>query len=83
MVWDGPLYDGRLEGGRAIATTSCPANTMLFGDWADAAIIEWSALEVNTDPYSEFKSGVVGCRAIWSVDVVVGRPAAFTKATVS
>lgn len=79
------IDDNRMAGYPAAATNSVPADTILFGDWSGVALLEWGALQIGTDPYGVnstlFRSGLVGLRAIWSIDVVVLRPASFAQGT--
>lgn len=57
--WQGQVYKRQ----------SMPASTLLFGDWSTVMIAEWGALELQADPFMKFKQGIVGLRAMWTVDV--------------
>ncbi len=50
-------------------------------DWSSLAIIEWGTPAVEVDPYSSFKSGVVGVRLLVLIDVIVQRLPAFSVAS--
>jgi hypothetical protein len=53
---------------------------MYFGDWAKMVVAEWGVLEVETHPFANFPAGIIGVRAMYSVDVGVRYPAAFSRA---
>ena len=67
----------------ATATTLVPANTLLVGDFSRVTVVffDASAIEVEYDPFTNFKSGVVQFRLIVPVDVVVSPAAAFCVAS--
>jgi len=82
-----PLWDGRLDGAivdgyPAMASNQMPAATMIFGAFSEVIIGEWGTLEVEVNPYANFTAGIVGVRAMASVDVGVRHPAAFSAASV-
>jgi HK97 family phage major capsid protein len=79
-VWQGAFADGQIAGCRAIATSSVPASTLIFGHWPDLLVGDWGGLELMVDPYSDFKTQTVAARALWSVDLVLRRPGSFTVA---
>ena len=70
---------------RGLPTNSVPAAMLLFGDWSSILLLEWGSLEISTDPYgtnsSLFTKGLVGVRAIYTIDVIVLRPKSFSKIT--
>ncbi len=74
-----------LAGYPATVTKCVPDSTLVFGDWSQLAVLNWSTLEIGTDPYGAsstlFKSGLVGIRAIWSTDLVVLHSESFSKIT--
>lgn len=74
-----------LAGYPAVVTKAIPDGSAIFGDWSQLLLLEWGILEVGTDPYGVnsnlFKSGLVGIRAIWTVDAVVLQPKSFVKIT--
>jgi len=74
-----------LGGYPAVVTKAIPDGSLVFGDWSQLMLLEWGILEVGTDPYGVnsnlFKTGLVGIRAIWTVDAVVLQPKSFVKIT--
>lgn len=80
-LWQGNLWDGSLFGIPAMASNQPTAATMIFGDWQELVIAEWGVLEVEVNPFANFQAGIIGVRAIYSMDVGVRRPFAFSRAT--
>ena len=80
-VWGGNLAAGILGGCKAITSLQMPAASMLAGDFSQLVIAEWGVLELAVNPFAGFQSGVVGVRAIYSCDVGVRVPGAFSYAT--
>jgi HK97 family phage major capsid protein len=77
-----PIWDGAtMNGYAALATTGCPSATMIGGDWSQIVIATWGILEIEVNPVAAFAQGIVGMRAIYSVDVGLRYPAAFSVAT--
>jgi len=76
-IWDGQIVNGYL----ALATTGCPSATMIAGDWSQLVIATWGILEISVNPFAAFQQGIVGMRAIYSVDVGLRYPAAFSVAS--
>lgn len=82
MLLEGASHDGIVEGVRTLATTGCPASTIVFGDWGSVYVIEWAGgLQISVDPYTKFAQGIVGVRLLFPVDVFVTRPQSFSVAT--
>jgi hypothetical protein len=54
---------------------------MLYGDWDQVVIAEWGVLQVEVNPYANFQAGIIGVRAMVSVDVGLRYAAAFSLAT--
>jgi HK97 family phage major capsid protein len=81
QLWDGNLWDGTMAGFRAMSSNQVEAAEMFFGDWSEVLIGEWGILEVTTNPYANFQAGIIGVRAIYSVDVGLRHAAAFAFAT--
>jgi HK97 family phage major capsid protein len=77
-AWVGNVWEGSMMGFPAMSTNQVAAATMYFGDWAKLVIGEWGVLEIDTNPYASFAAGIIGVRALYSVDVGVRLPAAFT-----
>lgn len=80
-LWEGNVWDGSMSGFTAMSSNQMPAANMLFGDWAEVVVGEWGVLEIEVNPYANFQAGIVGVRAIYSLDVAVQRPFAFSLAT--
>lgn len=80
-IWEGRLEEGMVDGYRGMASNQMPAATMLFGDFAQLIIAEWGVLEIEANPYADFKAGIVGVRAIASIDIGVRYPTAFSAAS--
>jgi HK97 family phage major capsid protein len=75
--WEGNIWDGSMCGFPAMSSNQIPTAGLLFGDWQELVIGEWGVLEVEVNPYANFKAGIIGVRAIYSMDVAVRRPVAF------
>lgn len=80
-LWTGNVWDGALFGLGAMTSNQMPSANMLFGDWQEVVVAEWGVLEVDVNPYANFQAGIIGVRAIYSMDVGVRRPFAFSLAT--
>lgn len=80
-LWLGNLWDGTIAGFRGMSSNQVPAANLLFGDWSELVMAEWGVLEVEVNPYANFPAGIIGVRAIYSMDVGVRRPFAFSLAT--
>lgn len=80
-LWAGNIWDGQVSGFPAMSSNQPTAATMVFGDWQEVVIGEWGVLEVEVNPYANFQAGIMGVRAMYSMDVGVRRPFAFSRAT--
>jgi HK97 family phage major capsid protein len=80
-LWEGNLWDGSMAGFPAMSSNQLTAGTMIFGDWQELVLAEWGVLEIEVNPYANFQAGIVGVRAMYSMDIGVRRAAAFTRAT--
>jgi HK97 family phage major capsid protein len=80
-LWVGNVWDGQVSGFPAMSSNQLVAASMIFGDWNELVIGEWGVLEVEVNPFANFKGGIIGVRAIYSLDVGVRRPFAFSRAT--
>ncbi len=80
-LWQGNLWDGSIFSLPAMSTQQLTAATMIFGDWDKLVIGEWGVLEVEVNPYANFQAGIIGIRAMYSVDVAVRYAGAFSRAT--
>jgi len=83
-IWEGRLEDGSVDapqGYRGMASNQMPAATMLFGDFGQVIVAEWGVLEIEVNPYANFQAGIIGVRAIASIDIAVRHPTAFSAAS--
>lgn len=81
-IWDGRLDMADVDGYRGMASNQMPAATMLFGDFGLGVVVaEWGVLEVEVNPFANFQAGIIGVRAIASVDIGVRYPTAFSAAS--
>lgn len=80
-LWEGNIVDGKVSGFKAASSNQVPTATMIFGDFSQVVIAEWGILEVLANPYADFKSGLVGIRAMYSVDIAIRNASAFSVAT--
>lgn len=80
-LWTGSVLEGQACGYRASTTTQMTAASMIFGDFSQVVIGEWSMLEIALNPYANFTAAITGIRAIQSVDIGIRQAAAFSRAT--
>lgn len=80
-LWEGNLWDGSMAGFPAMSSEQLTAASMIFGDWQELVIGEWGVLEVEVNPFANFQAGIIGVRAMYSMDVGVRRPAGFSRST--
>lgn len=80
-IWVGNMLDGQVAGFRAMSTAGMPSATMIFGDFTQVVIAEWGGLEITVNPYANFQAGIVGVRALYSVDIGVRHPTGFSAAS--
>jgi len=81
-LWMGPLWQGTVAGGRAYSTTSAPSATIVAGNWSELIIAEWgSGIELIVSERANFKAGIIGIAAFYTVDVAVADVGAFSVAT--
>jgi HK97 family phage major capsid protein/HK97 family phage prohead protease len=79
-LWVGNIWDGQMAGYRAMASNQMSSATMLFGDWSDLIWAEWGVLEVEVNPYASFAAGIIGVRALYTMDVGLRYAGAFSYA---
>lgn len=72
--------DNRMIGYPVEMSNQVPANTLIFGDFAQAIIAIWGALELMVDPYSASDARKVVLRATQFCDIGVRHAAAFSAA---
>lgn len=80
-LWSGNIWDGQVSGFPAMSSNQMASATMVFGDWQEVVVGEWGVLEVEVNPYANFQAGIIGVRAMYSLDVGVRRPFAFSAAS--
>lgn len=80
-IWEGALLEGQVDGYRAFASNQVPSANILFGDFSKVVLAEWGVLQVEVNPYANFTAGIIGVRAMYSIDVGVRYAAAFSLAT--
>lgn len=80
-IWEGALLEGNVDGYKSFASNQVPSANILFGDFSKVVLAEWGVLQVEVNPYANFAAGIVGVRAMYSIDVGVRYPAAFSLAT--
>lgn len=80
-LWEGRLDEAMMDGYRAMSSNQMPSATMLFGDFGQVVVAEWGVLEVEVNPFADFKAGIIGVRAIASIDIAVRYPTAFSAAS--
>lgn len=80
-LWTGNIWNGQMSGFPAMSSNQPTAASMVFGDWSELVIGEWGVLEVETNPYANFQAGIIGVRAMYTMDVGVRRPFAYSRAT--
>lgn len=74
----GPIWNGReIAGFGANVTTAAPASSLTVGAWSELVIGLWGAVEIVSDPMSNFRTGVTSWRAWMTADVAALSPAAF------
>lgn len=79
-IWEGRLNNGNINGYKAMASNQVATGNMLFGDFSKTVIGEWGVLEIEVNPFANFPAGIVGVRAMASVDVAVRYPTAYSLA---
>lgn len=80
-LWEGSIWDGQMCGFGAMSSNQMAAASMLFGDWSSVVVAEWGVLEIDVNPFANFQAGIVGVRAMVSMDCGLRYPAAFSLAT--
>jgi HK97 family phage major capsid protein len=80
-LWEGNVWDGTMQGFPAMASNQMAAGTMLFGDWSQVLVAEWGNLEIEVNPFAAFSAGIVGIRAIYSMDCGLRYAGAFSYAS--
>ena len=81
QLWDGNLFDAQMVGFPAMSTNQMAAGSMLFGDWDAVMIGDWGVLQIEVNPFANFAAGIIGVRAMVSIDVGLRFPGAFSLAS--
>lgn len=74
-----PLWkDGKVFDIPAFSTNRCPANAFIAGDFSQVRVDFWGAgIDIQIDPYTNFKTGQIQVRVLMHVDVNVLQADAF------
>ena len=78
-----PVWDrNTLADKPATVSTACPTSTIFAGDWSLCSVAFWGGgLQIEVDPFSSFKTGVVQVRVLMHCDVYFEKPGAFVRHT--
>ena len=79
-LWTGNMLEGTVNGFPAFSSNQIAAGGLLFGDFAQVILASWGTLAIEINPYAIFQAGIIGVRAMSSVDVGVRYGAAFAYA---
>jgi capsid protein len=69
--------DGRISDHVGMVSTLVPSGGLIVGPFSSIVLGVWGGFQVEIDPFTSFRSGVVSARIILSVDVCIRRPSAF------
>lgn len=70
-LWKGNMAEGTMFDFPAMTSPQMSTATALFGLWPSVVLAEWGVLQVEVNPYANFAAGIVGVRAMYSIDVGV------------
>jgi HK97 family phage major capsid protein len=91
-VWKGGPGDGSMIGFNAVVSNQVPSDlgsssgatsgistfhALLFGNWSDLLIGEWSGMDLLIDPYTHSTSGTVRTVILMDADIAVRHPESF------
>ncbi len=87
-VWETTSDGGRMAGYRAAVSNQVPSDldkgtstgvcsAIVFGNWSDLFIGQWSGLDILADPYTFSSSGTIRVVAAQDVDISVRHPQSF------
>lgn len=80
--WRGSPVAGTVADLLAASSSGITANHMVAGPWRQYMLVAWGGgIEVNVNPYSDFKAGIVGVRALGMFDGAPVWPATFSIGT--
>ena len=82
FIWESSREDGfgMLNGYRVGTTNQMPANTIIFGNFADLIIGQWGVMDVLVDPYTLGTSGGLRIRVMQDVDLAIRHAESFAVA---
>lgn len=80
-IWNGGLHEGVVAGMPAYTSNQISSGYMIFGNWAEVIVGEWGVLAVEANPYANFQAGIVGIRAMYTIDVAVRHGESFSVST--
>lgn len=80
-IWNGRLEMADVDGYRGMASNQMPSATMIFGAFGEVIVAEWGVLELEVNPFANFQAGIIGVRALETVDIGVRYPTAFSAAS--
>lgn len=79
---EGSADQGVMAGLRTFGTNNVPTADMIFGPWDLVLVASWGdAIGIEIDRFTKFKSGTLGLRVIFPVDIGVLDTSAFTSVT--
>lgn len=73
--------DDRMLGRPVVVTRSAGDQVLAVMPWSQFWFASWGALEIGADPFTDFDSGKVTIRCLWSVDFAPERAASVAVAT--
>lgn len=80
-VWNGALEEAVMCGKPAFSSNQLEAGYCIYGDWTQLVVGEWGVLSIETNPYANFQAGIIGVRAMYTVDMALRYGQAFSVAT--
>jgi len=85
--FSGALGDARFAGRRLLVSNNVPSDltkgsgsnlsAIIYGRFSDLLIGQWSGIEIETDPFTDFAKGSVGVRALATIDLGVRHGSSF------
>lgn len=83
FLWEnGPVLGSSVVNGyRAEATNQMPGNKVIFGNWNDLIMADWSGMDVVVDPYSLKKQGQIEITITLYTDIGVRNAVSFAVST--
>lgn len=80
-LWKGNVLDGTVVGFPAHATLQMPAGIVLFGNFNDLILADWTGFDVTVDPYTAAGTGEIIITIQMLADTGVRHAASFSKST--